>query len=114
MPAEESSIIYPGSSNVATPTDDRDQPSGGRLLASAALIGAGVLVEPELLGGALLGAGVVYGLPLISQFLRPAIATTVELGYTAAAVLGDLLADARDEVEGFIASARSDYHRSRS
>ena len=114
MPAEESSIIYPGSSNVAAASDDRDQLSGGRLLASAALIGAGVLIEPELLGGALLGAGVVYGLPLIGQYLRPAIAATVELGYFAAAVLGDVLTGARDEVEGIIATARSDYYRSRS
>ncbi len=113
MPAEETSRIYTGSSDAVPAGHDQGQLNGGRLLASAALIGAGVLVEPELLGGALLGAGVVYGLPLVSQLLRPAITTTVQLGYSAVASLGDLLASARNEVQGIVATARSDYQRSR-
>ena len=35
---------------------------GATIIGSAALIGAGMLLEPELLGAALIGAGVVYGL----------------------------------------------------
>jgi hypothetical protein len=114
MPAEETPRIYTGSSNVETANDDRSNLSSGRLLTSAALIGAGVLIEPELLGGALLGAGVVYGLPLVSQLLRPVISTTVQLGYAAVDSVGDLLAGARDEVQRVISNARSDYQRSRS
>ena len=90
------------------------QSSGGRLLTSAALIGAGVLIEPELLGGALLGAGVLYGLPLVGRILHPVAATAVQLGYSAVASVGDLLVGARDQVQNMVSSARSDYERSRS
>jgi hypothetical protein len=85
----------------------------GRLLTSAALIGAGILVEPELLGGALLGAGVLYGLPLLGQLLQPVAITAVQLGYTAVAGVSDLVAGARNQVEGIVATARSSYERSR-
>jgi hypothetical protein len=85
---------------------------GGRIIPSAALIGAGLLLEPELLGGALIGAGVVYGLPLVGRILRPIATTAVELGYSAVASVGGLLAGARHEVEGIVANARSGYQRS--
>jgi hypothetical protein len=96
MPEAETSRIYTGSSNVETTSDRQVKLDGGRLLASAALI----------------GAGVVYGLPLIGQLLRPVITTTVQPGYSAAASLGDLLAGARDEVQDIVANARSDHQRS--
>jgi hypothetical protein len=114
MPEAETPHIYTGSSNVETTSDDRSKLSNSRLLASAALIGAGVLIEPELIGGALLGAGVVYGLPLVGQLLRPVITTTVQLGYAAVDSVGDLLASARGEIERVMSNARLDYQRSRS
>jgi hypothetical protein len=114
MPEEETPHIYTDSSNVETTSDGQTKLNGGRLLTSAVLIGAGVLIEPELLGGALLGAGVVYGLPLVSQLLRPVITTTVQLGYAAVDSVGDLLAGARGEVQRIMSNARSDYQRSRS
>jgi hypothetical protein len=114
MPEAEPPHIYTGSSNVETTSDDRSKLSNSRLLTSAALIGAGVLIEPELIGGALLGAGVVYGLPLVGQLLRPVITTTVQLGYAAVDSVGDLLASARGEIERVMSNARSDYQRSRS
>ena len=110
---EETSHLITSSSEAGAPSHERGKPEGGRLLASAALIGAGVLVEPELLGGALLGAGIVYGLPLVGQLLSPVVTTTVQLGYSAVASVGDLLAGARDQVKDIVATARSDYHRSR-
>jgi hypothetical protein len=113
MPAEETSHLIPGSSEAGATSHDRGKLEGGRLLASAALIGAGILVEPELLGGALLGAGVVYGLPLVAQLLRPVVSTAVQLGYFAVAAAGDLLTGARGQVQGIVATARSDYQRSR-
>ncbi len=112
MPAEETPHLIIGSSATELTSHEHGQLSGGRLLASAALIGAGVLIEPELLGGALLGAGVVYGLPLVGGLLRPVIATTVQLGYSAAASVTDLLAGARDQVQDIMANARSNYRRS--
>jgi hypothetical protein len=113
MSAEETSPGLTGASQSHTGRSAIGELSGGRLIASAALIGAGVLVEPELLGGALLGAGVLYGLPLVGQLLRPVASTAVQLGYSAAASVGDLLAGARDQVEGIVANARAGYQRSR-
>lgn len=113
MSAEERSSVITGTSDRPTGHNDPEELGGGRLLASAALIGAGVLVEPELLGGALLGAGVLYGLPLFGQLLRPVVTTALQLGYSAVASAGDLLAGARDQVQGIVAAARSDYQRSR-
>jgi hypothetical protein len=86
---------------------------GGRIVTTAALISAGILLEPELLGGALIGAGVVYGLPLVGQILRPVATTAVQLGYSAVASVGDLLAGARDQIQGIVANARSGDERSR-
>jgi len=96
------------------PAEETSKVGGGRLLASAVLIGAGVLVEPELLGGALLGAGLVYGLPIVGQLLGPVVTSAVQLGYSTVASVGDLLGGARDQIHGMVASARSDYERSRS
>lgn len=55
------------------------------MIGSAALIGVGMLFEPELLGGALIGVGVVYELPLVGQVVRPIATTAVQFGYAAAA-----------------------------
>ena len=85
----------------------------GRIIGSAALIGAGMLLEPELLGGALIGAGVVYGLPVIGVILRPVATTAVQLGYSVVASVGDLLTGASDQVQGIVANARAGYERSR-
>src|SRR5215472_16299253 len=105
MAPEETSLI-------SQPGRSQGMP-GGRIIGSAALIGAGMLLEPELLGGALLGAAIVYGLPLISQILRPVATTAVQLGYSAVASVGGLLADARDQVQGVVTDARAGYERSR-
>jgi len=74
--------------------------------------GDGMLVVPELLGGARFGAGVVYGLPLLGRLPRPAATIAVQPGYSAVASVGDLLAAARDQVEGIVVTARSDYQHS--
>jgi hypothetical protein len=99
--------------NVNQPAGGQGLP-GGRMMGSAALIGAGLLLEPELLGGALIGAGVVYGLPLIGQIVRPIATTAVQLGFAAVASIGGLLTGARDQVQGIVANARAGYEGSRS
>jgi hypothetical protein len=83
----------------------------GRLLGSAVLIGAGVLVEPELVGGALLGAGVLYALPLIGRIARPLLNTAVRLGYSAVVTAGDLVSQAGQQVQDVVADARSQYQQ---
>jgi hypothetical protein len=98
--------------NVTHPAGSQEVP-GRRLVGSVALIGAGMLLEPELLGGALIGAGVVYGLPLIGQIVRPVATTAVQLGYAAVASVGDLSAGARDQIQGIVTNARAGYQGSR-
>jgi hypothetical protein len=67
----------------------------GRTLAlTVALIGAGVLIEPELLGGVLLGAGVMYGLPLVGRLLQPVAKNAIGIGYTAVRTVGDTMSTA--------------------
>jgi hypothetical protein len=102
MPNEEASQLGTGATNGH---HDLAELGGGRLLASAALIGVGLLIEPELLGGALVGAGIVYGLPAVSQIMRPIATTAVQLGYSAVASIGDLVAEARHQVQGIVANA---------
>jgi hypothetical protein len=80
-------------------------------MGSAALVGAGLLLEPELLGGALIGAGVLYGLPVIGRILRPVVTTAVQLGYSAVASVASLIAGARDQVHGIVPDARAGYDR---
>jgi hypothetical protein len=113
MPADETSPIGSGTSDAPSASSGVEETGAGRLVTSAALIGAGMLIEPELLGGALLGAGVMYGLPLFGRFLRPIASTAVQLGYFAVASAGDLLSEARQQVEGIFATARSDFERAR-
>src|SRR5215472_16515733 len=108
---KESAMSLEETSPINRPADSQELP-GRRIITSAVLIGAGMLLEPELLGGALIGAGVVYGLPLAGQILRPVATTAVQLGYSAVAAVGDLLAGARDQVQGIVANARSGYERS--
>jgi hypothetical protein len=61
MPADETSPIGTGTSDAPSASSGVEETGAGRLVTSAALIGAGMLIEPELLGGAWLGAGVMYG-----------------------------------------------------
>jgi hypothetical protein len=84
------------------------------MVVPAALIGAGLLIEPELLGGALLGAGVVYGWPLVGRVLRPVVKTAVDFGYSAAASVNDLVSEAGQSIQDFVAEVRSDRQRSES
>ena len=92
--------------------DSREELPTRRIITTAALIGAGMLLEPELLGGALIGAGAVYGLPLVGRILRPVATTAVQLGYSAVASVGEVLAGARDQLQGVVANARAAYERS--
>ena len=108
--SEETSHLIPISSEAgaASPAEALD---GGRLLTSVALVGAGMLIEPELFGGALIGAGLVYGFPLVSKLLHPVMTTAVQLGYSAVASVSDLVADAVEQVHEVVVNAQADYRR---
>lgn len=90
---------------------------GGWLASSAALIGIGALIEPELLGGMLLGAGAVYlsrNFGIISGVLRPVLGTVVRVGYAVAMKANEVVAEASEDVQDMIAEARTEYHESSS
>jgi hypothetical protein len=53
MPADETSPIGTGTSDAPSASRGVEETGAGRLVTSAALIGAGMLIEPELLGGRL-------------------------------------------------------------
>lgn len=85
--------------------DSDRQPS---LLTSAALIGIGALIEPELLAGMVIGAGIVYAskwLPdLVGGVLRPVVKTTVKAGYA----LAETVSEAVEQTQDIVAEVRSD------
>jgi hypothetical protein len=83
----------------------------GSWLASAAVIGVGALIEPELLGGMLLGAGAVYAsrsLPAIGGFMRPLMKSIVKVGYEAATKATELIAEATEDIQDMVAEVRSE------
>jgi hypothetical protein len=88
--------------------------NSGKTVASAALIGAGLLVEPELLGGALLAAGAIYGIPLLGNLLRPVTRFAIRAGYSAVNLVGEAMNDARESVGQIVSEARSDYRHGES
>src|SRR5262249_14136308 len=90
---------------------------GGSLLGSAALIGIGALIEPELLGGMLLGAGAVYlarNIPVVGGILRPVVSKAVKTGYSVAMKANELIAEAGEDLQDMVADARTDFNESSS
>ena len=82
------------------------------LAGSAALIGLAALLEPELFGGMLLGAGAVYAsrsFPLIGGVLRPLMRGAIRVGYAATAKASEMIAEASEDFQDIVAEARADY-----
>ena len=113
MADEDRSSGNTGASNIRLMEAREGAGAGaGRLVGSAALITAGVLLEPELIGGALLGAGVIYGFPFIGRMLRPVVNTAVWLGYSAVAAVSEVASQAGQQLQSSVAEARRQYERS--
>jgi hypothetical protein len=101
---------HPSGQRQSTTEDASDQATS--LLTSAALIGVGALLEPELLGGMLLGAGAVYvarTLPIVGGVLRPMMKSAIKFGYAAASRMNEVVSEASEDVQDLIAEARSEY-----
>jgi hypothetical protein len=100
-------------SPMSTPSDEQSAQSRealsetGRLIASIVLIGAGALVEPELLAGALVGAGITYGLPIAGRILNVALTKALRLSYSAAGSVGDAVDQVRHQLEDVITGVQS-------
>jgi len=83
------------------------------LLTSAALIGVGALIEPELLAGMAIGAGIVLAsrwFPnIVGDLVRPVAKTAVKAGYAAATAAREVVAEVAEEVEDMMAEARAEH-----
>lgn len=84
------------------------------IVASAALIGVGALIQPELFVGMLVGAGAVLAsrnLDRIREAARPLIRNAVRTGYAATIKAAEMASEASEEFQDFLAEARTDYHQ---
>jgi len=101
-----------GSAGTMTDSSAVGSISTTSLVTSAALIGVGALMVPEMLAGMALGAGAVLVSGLASTgLLRPMVKTVVKAGYAAAIKTQEFVAEASEDVRDIVAEARSDYHR---
>lgn len=82
--------------------------TSGGWVTSALLMGAGALLEPELLPGMVLGAGIVlaagYASELFGGMVRPVVKGAVKAGYATASVV----AEASEQISDVVAEARSE------
>jgi hypothetical protein len=86
---------------------------GGRaMLTTAAVIGVAALIEPELLVGLAIGAGVAMAsnwLPdLVGGTVRPMVKTAIKAGYAAASMAREVVAEASESVQDIVAEARAE------
>jgi Protein of unknown function (DUF5132) len=98
--------------HAAGTVDAAEQDGGRALLTSAVLIGLGALIEPELLAGMAIGAGIVLvskWLPnIVGGAIRPIVKTAIKAGYTAVATATEIAAEAAEEVQDIAAEARAE------
>jgi len=83
------------------------------LITSAALIGIGALIEPELLAGMAIGASIVLvskWVPnIFGDVVRPIAKTAVKAGYAAVAATREVVAEVTEEVEDMMAEVRAEH-----
>lgn len=81
-------------------------------LTSAALIGIGALIEPELLAGMAVGAGIVlasrYFPNLVGNVIRPIAKSAVRAGHAAAVRTKEIVAEMSEEIDDIMAEARAE------
>ncbi len=82
------------------------------MLTTGALIGVAALIEPELLLGMAVGAGIAMAsnwLPdLVSGTLRPLVKTAIKAGYSAATMAREMVSEASESVQDMVAEARAE------
>jgi hypothetical protein len=83
------------------------------MLTTAALIGVAALIQPELLVGMAIGAGVAMAsnwLPdLVGGTVRPMVKTAIKAGYAAASMAREVVAEASESVQDIVAEARAEH-----
>jgi Protein of unknown function (DUF5132) len=82
------------------------------MLTAGALIGVAALIEPELLLGMAVGAGIAMTsnwLPdLVGGTVRPLVKTAIKAGYAAATMAREMVSEASESVQDMVAEARAE------
>jgi Protein of unknown function (DUF5132) len=82
------------------------------MLTTGALIGVAALVQPELLVGMAVGAGIAMAsnwLPdLVGGTVRPLVKTAIKAGYAAATMAREMVSEASESVQDMVAEARAE------
>ncbi len=82
------------------------------VLTTAALIGVAALIEPELLVGMAVGAGVAMAsnwLPdLVGGTVRPMLKTAIKAGYAAVSMAREMVSETSESVQDIVAEARAE------
>src|SRR5690242_9097243 len=102
-----------------TPEQQHRADNGARepnVLAAAAFIGIGALIEPELLVGMAIGGGLVLASGLIWNLVgqmaggvvRPVVKSAVKAGYMVASQVQETVAEATGQVHDMVAEARAE------
>jgi hypothetical protein len=88
------------------------QPVSRSMLTTGALIGVAALIEPELLLGMAVGAGIAMAsnwLPdLAGGTFRPLVKTAIKAGYAAATMAREMFSEASESVQDIVAEARAE------
>jgi hypothetical protein len=82
------------------------------VLTTGALIGVAALIQPELLVGMAVGAGIAMTsnwLPdVVSGLVRPLMKTAIKASYAAATMAREMVSEASESVEDILAEARAE------
>jgi len=82
------------------------------MLTAGVLIGVAALIEPELLLGMAVGAGIATAsnwLPdLVGGTVRPLVKTAIKAGYAAATMAREMVSEASESVQDIVAEARAE------
>ena len=85
---------------------------GRSALTTGALIGVAALIQPELLVGMAVGAGIAMAsnwLPdLVTGTVRPLVKTAIKAGYAAATMAREMVSEASESVQDMVAEARAE------
>jgi hypothetical protein len=82
------------------------------VLTTGALIGVAALIQPELLAGMAVGAGIAVAsnwLPDVAGgFIRPLVKAVFKAGYAAATMAREIVSEASESVEDILAETRAE------
>jgi Protein of unknown function (DUF5132) len=82
------------------------------MLTTGALIGVAALIQPELLVGMAVGAGIVMASNWLPDFfsatVRPLVKTAIKTGYAATTMAREMVSEASESIQDMVAEARAE------